>query len=99
MEKKYYFLKLIPKRPDFAQTMSDEERNIMLLHIAYWKDFLDKGFVVAYGPVMDPKGTYGIAIVAVNNEEQLHKLIENDPAGKINNYEFYPMRAVIREVK
>jgi hypothetical protein len=29
MNKKYFALKLNPCRPDFAQTMSDEERSIM----------------------------------------------------------------------
>jgi uncharacterized protein YciI len=99
MEKKYYFLKLIPKRADFAQTMSAEEREIMLQHVEYWKDFLNKGIVVVYGPVMDPEGVYGIGIVGVDDEKQLFSLMENDPAAMINNYEFYPMRAVVREVK
>jgi uncharacterized protein len=99
MEKKYYFLKLIPKRADFAQTMSDEEKNIMMEHVAYWKDFLDKGIVVVYGPVMDPVGVYGIGVVGVNDERQLFSLMENDPAAKINDYEFYPMKAVVQEAK
>jgi uncharacterized protein YciI len=97
MEKRYYFLKLIPKRADFAETMSEEERNIMQQHVSYWKDYLDKGIAVVYGPVLDPKGAYGIGIVGVDNEEQLYSLMENDPAVKINNYEFYPMKAVISE--
>ncbi len=97
MEKKYYFLKLVPKRADFAQTMSEEERDIMLRHVAYWKDYLDKGVVVVYGPVIDPEGVYGIGVVGIENEKQLNDLIENDPAGKINDYEFYPMKAVVGE--
>ena len=99
MKKKYYFLKLLPKRAGFAQTMSDEEKNIMLKHVAYWKDFLDKGIVVVYGPVMDPKGVYGIGVIGVDDEKELNTLIENDPAGKINDYEFYSIRAVVRESK
>ncbi len=96
MEKKYYFLKLVPKRVDFAQTMSEEEQNIMQRHIVYWKKYLDKRIVVVYGPVMDPKGVYGIGIVGVDKEEQLNSLIGNDPATKINDYEFYQMKAVVR---
>ncbi len=99
MEKKYFFLKLIPKRTDFTQTMSEEERNIMLQHVAYWKSYLDNGIVVAYGPVIHPKGVYGIGIVGVDDEKQLFSLMENDPAAVINNYEFYPMKAVVREPK
>ncbi len=94
-EKKYYFLKLIPKRSNFSQTMSEEERTIMQQHVAYWKDFLDKGMVAVYGPVLDPQGVYGIGVVGVDNENQLDALIKNDPAVKINDYEFYPMKAIV----
>jgi hypothetical protein len=31
-----FLFKLIPPRPDFAFTMSDDERNIMLEHVRYW---------------------------------------------------------------
>ncbi len=31
----------------------------------------------------------------VDNEEQLHEIISNDPASKINTYEFYPMKLVM----
>jgi uncharacterized protein YciI len=95
MDKKYFALYLRPSRPDFAQTMSDEERNIMYQHIAYWKEYLDKGIMLVFGPVMDPKETYGLGIVAVDSEEQLAGLIENDPAAKINRYEYHSMRAVV----
>jgi hypothetical protein len=45
---------------------------------------------------MDPKGGYGIAVVGVENEEQLSQLIANDPANGLNSYEVYPMRAVTK---
>ena len=98
LEKKYYFLKLVPKRADFSQTMSKEELTIMQQHVAYWKNYLDKGMVAVYGPVLDPKGVYGIGVVGVENEKELDLLIQNDPALKINDYEFFPMNAVVREV-
>jgi len=43
VDRKYFVLYLIPSRPEFAQTMSDEERGIMTRHVAYWKEWLDKG--------------------------------------------------------
>ncbi|WP_026775026.1 YciI family protein [Asinibacterium sp. OR53] len=95
MEKKFYALYLKPLRSDFAQTMTAEERNIMLQHVAYWTEYMNKGMVLAFGPVMDPKEIYGLGIVAVDQEDQLKTLIENDPAGKINRYEYYPMRAMV----
>ena len=97
MEKKHFMLKLLPRRPNFAQTMTDEERKIVQQHIAYWKDHMRKGVMLVFGPVYDPKGTYGIGIVAVDSEEEISGLMENDPASKIHNYEYYPMNAVTPE--
>jgi len=96
MEKRYFFLKLVPRRPSFAQDMTNEERAIMMQHVAYWKKFLDEGKVLVYGPVMDPAATYGMGIVIANDEEEVKALIAGDPAGQINNYEYYPMRAVVK---
>lgn len=89
-------MKLIPNRPTFAQDMTPEERAIMMQHIAYWKTYLDEGKLLVYGPVMDPAATYGMGILLVEDEEEVKTLIAGDPAGKINRYEYYPMRAVVR---
>ena len=81
-------------RPTFAQDMTAEERAIMQQHVAYWTNLMNKGFVLAFGPVIDPKGVYGLGIVEVDNPEQLNEFITNDPANGLNRYEFYPMMAV-----
>jgi hypothetical protein len=94
--KKHFFLKLNPPRPNFAMDMTNEERNIMHSHVEYWGNLLDKGIAIAYGPVFDPKGGYGVGIISVDTEEQLDNLIKNDPANGLNRYEFYPMRAVYK---
>jgi uncharacterized protein len=57
--------------------------------------FMSKGMVLVFGPVMDPKGPYGMGVIESDNEEQVKKFTEEDPASKINTYEFYPMRAVL----
>ena len=77
--------------------MTEDEKAIMQQHVVYWKKLLDEGLVIVYGPVMDPKGGYGIGVVDVESEEKLNALINNDPAGRINRYEFYPMRAITPE--
>ena len=97
-DKKSYFLKLNPPRASFTSDMTDEERAIMLKHVAYWKQYIEDGACVVLGPVADPKGVYGIAVVMVESEEQLNKMIENDPANGLNSYEIYSMRAVIKQV-
>ncbi len=96
MDKKHFALKLIPCRPTFSQDMTPEERAIMMEHITYWKDLMDKDKVIVFGPVMDPKGTYGLGVIEAENEEEVKAIIANDPATKINTYEFYPMRAVVK---
>ncbi len=98
MEKQYYAVYLNPSRPDFAMTMTESEKSIMYQHIDYWTEKMKQGKVYAFGPVMDPKEIYGLGIVAVDNEEELKNFIANDPAGKINKYEYYPMRAVVPEI-
>jgi uncharacterized protein YciI len=94
---KHYALRLIPSRPDFAQTMNDDERAIMQQHLAYWHHFMGKGNVVVFGPVLDPAGVYGLGIVAMDSEEALQEFMKNDPAAVINRYEYHPMMAVVHE--
>ena len=95
MSKKYFVLRLNPRRPDFAQTMNEEEKSIMQQHAAYWREEMSKGKVVVFGPVLDPYGVYGLGIVAVDDEQQVNAFIEGDPASKINSYEYHPMLAVV----
>jgi uncharacterized protein len=95
MEKKYFVLHLLPSRPDFAQTMTEDERTIMMKHVAYWTEIMTQGKVLAFGPVIDPKAVYGLGIVVVDSEQEVEEFILNDPAGKINSYEYFPMRAIV----
>src|SRR5271168_4025855 len=96
MTKKHFVLKLVPCRPTFAQDMTPEERSVMKEHSAYWRDLMDKGMVIVFGPVLDPSGTYGLGIIEVDDEEQVRSFIANDPAATINTYEYYPMRAITK---
>lgn len=97
---KYFLCKLIPPRPTFAQDMTDAEANLMQQHTAYWKGLMDRGLVIVFGPVSDPNGTYGVAILELE-EEDANALAMNDPTIKANvgfNFEVYPMdRAVLRK--
>lgn len=94
MNKVYYTLYLNPPRPTFMQDMSDEERGIMQKHIVYWNNLMSEGKVLAFGPVLDPQGVYGLGIVEVENEEQVKAMISKDPANGLNKYEHYLMKAV-----
>lgn len=90
----HFFFKLIPPRPTFPMDMTEDEGAIMQEHFIYWEDLIAKGKVVAYGPVMDPKGTYGIAIVEIEEEVTAQNIAENDPAIQSNagfSFEMHPM--------
>ena len=95
-EKKHFFLKLIPPRPDFPMTMTVAERNIMQEHIEFWQDLLNKGICIVYGPVFDPNGAYGIGIIEAEDESIVKDIQRNDPSVKrgINRLEIFPMKAV-----
>ena len=95
MEKQFFAVYLNPSRPDFAMTMTAEEREIMMQHVAYWTEKMKQGKVYAFGPVFEPKEIYGLGVVGVENEQELQEFIANDPAGKINHYEYFPMKAIV----
>ncbi|ADL50829.1 YciI family protein [Clostridium cellulovorans] len=96
-DKKHYILKSLPTRPTFPQDMTAEEREIMQQHITYWEDKAEKGIAIVFGPVFDPKGGYGLGVIEVDEEEQVHALIKDDPAVKagLQKPEFYLMGAVL----
>jgi uncharacterized protein len=92
-DKKSFFLKLNPPRPSFMIDMTADEKIIMQKHVAYWDPYVNDGTVIVLGPVFDPKGGYGIAVVTVDSDDQLNQMIANDPANGLNTYEIHPMRA------
>ena len=82
----YFLYKLIPPRETFAQTMTESEAAIMQRHVAYWSRLFanGSGSVVAFGPVADPKGGYGIAIVEAGDQADVERLMASDPAIQSN---------------
>jgi uncharacterized protein YciI len=67
----------------------------MMKHVAYWTEMMNQGKVLVFGPVLDPNEVYGLGIVSVDEEQEVKDLIANDPATKINRYEYFPMKAVV----
>lgn len=94
MNKKHYFVKLIPPRPTFAQDMTPEERVLMQEHIRYTKEHFEAGRVLIFGPVMAADGGYGMAVLEVADEEEARRYIDDDPTAKagLNRFELAPMR-------
>jgi uncharacterized protein len=91
-ERKQFMYKLIPPRPTFAQDMTEVERKVMQEHVVYWKALTDIGTAIVFGPVLDPKGPWGVAVVEVADEADARALGTNDPAVKAGlTFEVYAM--------
>ena len=88
-----FLYKLIPPRPTFAVDMSQTEAGIMAQHVEYWGGLTDRGTAVAFGPVADPAGAWGLAIVEAVSEEAVRTLGLEDPAvtSGMSTFEVYPM--------
>ncbi len=93
----YFLGKLIPPRPTFALDMSEEERAVMLAHRDYWLPQVNAGLVIVMGPVLDPKGSYGVMIANVPSLKMLEEWESRDPAilsGRGFAFENYPMPSI-----
>jgi uncharacterized protein YciI len=74
-----FLCRLNPPRPSFAVDMTAEERALMGEHVAYWRGLLDEGRVVAFGPVADPAGGWGVSVLDVEDEAAAQAMIAADP--------------------
>jgi len=94
----YFLCRLIPPRPTFPQDMTPAEAEAMKKHVAYWTGLLAKKSVIAFGPVADPQGVWGLGLVSVRDEAELRELQSNDPAilARIGlRYETIPMPRLV----
>ena len=75
-----FVFRLIAPRPTFALDMTDDEREILGRHAAYWQPFLDSGQMVVFGPVLDATGSWGLAVIEADDEDELRAFAAGDPA-------------------
>jgi uncharacterized protein YciI len=75
-----FVFRLVAPRPDFALNMTDEEREVMSRHAAYWKPYLESGQMVIFGPVLDTTGSWGLGVVEAEDEDELRAFAAGDPA-------------------
>jgi hypothetical protein len=95
---KHFLFKLIPPRPTFMADMTPVEAKIMQEHLAYWRSLLDRNVAVVFGPVLDPAGAYGVAVVRSAGESQVRALATEDPAIKAQagfRFEIHPMASAV----
>jgi uncharacterized protein YciI len=74
-----FVLRLKAPRPRFAQTLTDAELEIMARHAAHWRPYLERGDMVAFGPVLTDDDSYGLAVVETGDEQALRDFAAEDP--------------------
>jgi uncharacterized protein YciI len=93
----HFLYKLIPPRPTFDDDMSEAERVVMGEHVVYWQRLVDRGTAAVFGPVSDPTGVWGLAVVEAETEHDVRTLGDADPAvvGGVGRFQICPMPAAI----
>jgi uncharacterized protein YciI len=91
---KTWFIRLIPPRTTFLADMTAAEKKAMDDHFVYWKAQFAKGVVLFGGPVLDPKGVYGVLAIRAASEEEARAIASADPSvvAKVNRVEVAEMR-------
>jgi uncharacterized protein YciI len=74
-----FVLRLIAPRPNFAQTLTEAEREIMGSHAAHLRPVLERGDMVVFGPVHTDEDSYGLAVVETDDESALRAFVGEDP--------------------
>jgi uncharacterized protein YciI len=81
--------------------MTAREGAAMGEHFAYWQGLAERGVAVVVGPVMDPAGAWGLAVVEAGSPDEAQGLADADPvirAGLGFAYEIHPMgQAILRQ--
>ncbi len=94
----HFFYKLIAPRATFPGDMTEEEGAIMEEHFGYWSRLIEDRRVIVYGPVADPEGTFGMAVLEVAEEGEARRIGEGDPAITADagfGFEVHPMPSTI----
>jgi uncharacterized protein YciI len=73
--------------------MTADEKAGMKQHGAFLDDLLEKGLIVAHGPVMDPSGGYGVSLYQITDDQDIKAITSEDPVVKngAGYYEHHPM--------
>jgi uncharacterized protein len=66
-------------------------------HVAYWHEQTERGPAIVFGPVADPAGAWGLAVVDAESEEGVRTLGLADPAvtAQLARFEVYAMPGAV----
>ncbi|MBN9596297.1 MAG: hypothetical protein J0G36_13180 [Afipia sp.] len=94
---KYFLCRFVPPGPDFLKTMTLEQKQLMKAHGDFLQTMLERGGVVAHGPVADPAGGWGLSLFEMADEkgaDDVRAIVAEDPMVKANvgaRYDVLPM--------
>jgi uncharacterized protein YndB with AHSA1/START domain len=97
-ERQAFLVCLIPPRPTFILDMTPEEAAVMQEHGGYWAEKLMAGVVVAFGPVADPAGAWGVGLLRAKDVAEVKAFEAGDPVIRSERgfrYEILPMPRLI----
>jgi uncharacterized protein YciI len=75
-----FVYRLIAPRPTFSVDMTEAERATLAEHGRYWTRLMQEGKAVAFGPVHDPAGSYGLGLLIADDLAAAEALRDSDPA-------------------
>jgi uncharacterized protein YciI len=75
-----YFIRIVPPRAMSLPHMRPDELEVIDAHVAYWADLMERGHVLAFGPVADDTGNYGVGVIRAETAEQARAIADGDPA-------------------
>jgi uncharacterized protein YciI len=90
---KAYLTKWVPPRNDFLSTITEREKALFEQHGDWQTRLRDQRLIVANGPVVDPAGSYGVALWEISDDADIAALTAEDPIvqAEIGHYEYFPM--------
>lgn len=96
MEDEFYMMRFVAHRPTFAQDLNDEEREMMRRHVEYWTREVHEGTVLMFGPVIDPRESWGFGVLRVASEVAALALTQADPAKALGRHEILRIPMLVR---
>ena len=79
---KIWFVRLFPPRLTFHKDMNDAEQKLMHQHFVYWSDQFAKSVCLFGGPVLDPRGVYGVLAIRAATLDDASSIASADPSVK-----------------
>jgi uncharacterized protein len=93
-----FLVLLRPTRDEMPFEPTDEESRIVGEHYAYLQQLRADGKLVVAGPSIVRGDVFGIGVLDVDDEAEVHAIVESDPAVATGTMtaEIRPMRIAVR---